>query len=125
MHIEGGERIRDIRIEWVAAADNPPAEATASEVALFAALPSPDHVLVIRVDRFGDYSPYRLRLQRSALDPTPPQGFDPRLSEVEFSFKVECPSDFDCRPVTVCPEDVARRRRRSTISPRTTRASAA
>lgn len=107
VRIEGGERTRDLRIEWVAAADSPPAEATASEVALFAALASPDRVLGVRVDRYGDYSPYRLRLVRSPLDDTPPQGFDPRLSEVEFSFKVECPSEFDCRPVTICPEEVA------------------
>ena len=26
--------------------------------------------------------------------------FDPRLAEVDFSFKVDCPSDFDCRPRT-------------------------
>jgi hypothetical protein len=107
VHIEGGERTHDLRIEWVAAADSPPPEATPSEVALFAALVAPDHVLVVRVDRYGDYSPYRLRLQRSPLDETPPVNFDPRLSEVEFSFKVECPSEFDCRPVTICPEDVA------------------
>jgi hypothetical protein len=103
VRIEGGERERDIRVEWVAAASAPPPEATVAEQALFAALPEPDHVLVVRVDRYGDYSPYLLRLVRSALDATPPQGFDPRLSEIAFSFKVECPSDFDCKPVTVCP----------------------
>ena len=106
--IEGGERERGIRIEWAAAGSAPPAEASAAEQALFAALPEPDHVLVVRVDRYGDFSPYRLRLVRSALDLTPPQGFDPRLSEVEFSFKVECPSEFDCRPVTVCADEPAR-----------------
>lgn len=105
VRIEGGERERGIRIEWAAAASAPPAEATPAEQTLLAALPEPDRVLVVRVDRYGDYSPYVLRLIRSALDTTPPPGFDPRLSEVEFSFKVECPSDFDCRPVTICPEE--------------------
>jgi len=33
----------------------------------------------------------------------PPAGFDPKLSSIEFSFKVECPSDFDCAPIAVCP----------------------
>ena len=26
-------------------------------------------------------------------------GFDPQLAEVEFSFKVECPPFFDCKPI--------------------------
>jgi hypothetical protein len=105
VRIEGGERERDIRVEWVAAASAPPPAATVAEQALFAALPEPDHVLVVRVDRYGDYSPYVLRLVRSATTPTPPQGFDPRLAEIAFSFKVECPSDFDCKPVAACPAE--------------------
>jgi hypothetical protein len=105
VRIEGGERERDIRVEWVGPASGPLPQANAAEQALFAALPGPDHVLVVRVDRYGDYSSYVLRLVRSAQDATPLQGFDPRLCEVEFSFKVECPSDFDCRPVTTCPQE--------------------
>ena len=34
------------------------------------------------------------RRRRAAT--SPPAGFDPLLTAVEFSFKVECPSDFDC-----------------------------
>jgi Baseplate J-like protein len=101
--ISGGERVRDILVEWVAPANAPPPQASPAERAYFAALPAPDHVLVIRTDKYGDFSTYLLSLRRSALDATPPQGFDPRLSEVGFSFKVECPSDFDCRPEVVCP----------------------
>jgi predicted phage baseplate assembly protein len=37
----------------------------------------------------------------------PPPSIDPRLACVEFSFKVNCPSDFDCKPERVCPEPVA------------------
>ncbi len=37
----------------------------------------------------------------------PLAGFDPRLSEVEFSFKVECASDFDCKPDAQCPPAAA------------------
>ena len=107
VRIEGGERVRDVGIEWVAAAATPPASVPAAEQALYAALPEPDHVLLVRVDRYGDHSTYTLRLVRSALDATPPQGFDPRLSDVAFSFKVECPSDFDCKQVVVCPDDPA------------------
>jgi len=105
VRIEGGERERNIRVEWVGTASGPIAEATAAEQAFFASLPTPNHVLVVRLDRYGDYSPYSLRLVRSALDATPPQGFDPRLAEIAFSFKVECPSDFDCAPVAACPQE--------------------
>jgi hypothetical protein len=107
VRIEGGERERDIRVEWVDAASGPLPEATPVEQAFFAALDGPDHVLVVRVDRYGDYSPYVLRLVGSPVNATPPQGFDPRLAEVEFSFKVECPSDFDCKPVVVCTPEPA------------------
>ena len=105
--IEGGERVRNIGIEWVAPASLPPLSATAAEKLLFAALPEPDHILLVRVDAYGDHSTYTLRLVRSPLDHTPPQGFDPRLSEVAFSFKVECPSDFDCKRTLVCPDEPA------------------
>jgi hypothetical protein len=44
-----------------------------------------------------------LRLVASAAGGRPPDGIDPALSEIEFSFKVDCPSDFDCRPVLDCP----------------------
>jgi hypothetical protein len=102
VRIEGGERERAIRVEWVDAASAPPAQAIPAEQALFGALADPDQVLVVRTDRYGDYSPYVLRLVRSALDAAPPQDFDPRLADVRFSFKVECPSDFDCKPVSHC-----------------------
>lgn len=102
VRIEGGERERDIRVQWVDAASAPPGQATPAEQAFFGALNEPERVLVVRTDRYGDYSPYVLRLVRSAIDPTPPQNFDPRLAQVQFSFKVECPSDFDCRPVADC-----------------------
>jgi hypothetical protein len=105
VRIEGGERVRAIEVEWVASAINPPAETTPAEQAFFAALPAPDHVLLVRTDHYGDFSTYLLRLVRSAIDDTPPQGFDPRLSDVSFSFKVDCPSEFDCRPLTICPEE--------------------
>ena len=66
VRIEGGERVRDIHVEWVGPASSPPPVASAAEQAYFAALPAPDHVLVIRTDRYGDYSPYLLSLVRSA-----------------------------------------------------------
>ena len=105
--IKGGERVHDIGIEWVAPASLPPLSTTAAEKQLFAALPEPDHILLVRVVAYGDHSTYTLRLVRSPLDHTPLQGFDPRLSAVSFSFKVECPGDFDCKQTLVCPDEPA------------------
>ncbi|HEV7786184.1 MAG TPA: putative baseplate assembly protein, partial [Thermoanaerobaculia bacterium] len=65
-----------------------------------------DHLLIVRTDSTGDFSPYRLRLVDAADPANPPANFDPRLSEVEFTFKVECPSDFDCKPNVQCPPKV-------------------
>jgi hypothetical protein len=105
LRIVGGERVRDIEIEWVAPASAPPSSTSAAEQAYFAALPQPAHVLLVRVKPYGDHSTYTLRLVRSPLDATHPANFDPRLSEIDFSFKVECPSDFDCQAIRSCPED--------------------
>jgi hypothetical protein len=62
--------------------------------------------VVLRASRSGDFSIYRLSLVTSALDATPPAGFDPLLAAVDFSFKVDCPTDFDCLPRHVCPPEV-------------------
>ena len=77
VEIRGGERIRDIEVDVLAV--------------------QPDAV-VLRATPAGDFSRYTLALARSGADPRPPAGFDPVLSEVSFSFKVDCPTDFDCRP---------------------------
>lgn len=106
VRIEGGERVRLIDVQWVAAASAPPADATAAEQAHFAALPEAANVLLVRTDRYGDFSTYTLRLVQSASALQPPAGFDPVLSDIAFSFKVECPSDFDCQATTVCPPEV-------------------
>ena len=91
--IVGGERIRGIRVLSVSIGAG-----------------SQANVLTVTVDRPGDYSTYTLLVVRDALHATaetgePPDGFDPVLSSIELSFKVECPSDFDCRPEHVCPPE--------------------
>jgi len=64
-----------------------------------------ENELTITVDKPGDFSMYTLRMSTSKDDPTPPRGFDPQLSEIKFSFKVECPDDFDCEQSEVCPPE--------------------
>ena len=106
VQLEGGERITPVKVVWAYRADRiPAAELTPQEQAFFAALPEADHVLVVRTDSTGDFSTYRLSLRRSPSILEPPENFDPRLSAVDFSFKVECPSEFDCRRDRLCPPD--------------------
>lgn len=57
----------------------------------------------LRCSAAGDTSAYRLDLVRSAQDRRAPHNFDPLLSGVEFSFKIDCPIDQDCRTPHVCP----------------------
>ena len=84
--ISGGERIRPI-------------------VVLNATIGTGDDadVLTVEVEQPGDFSLYTLSLVRGTNDPAPPDGIDPRLAWIEFSFKIECPSDFDCAPQRICP----------------------
>lgn len=102
LRITGGERIRHIRILWAAAADALPAAAEAGLVDTVDDLP---RTLVIRTDSAGDHAPYTLSIVANSGSNEPPAGFDPRLSSIEFSFKVECPSDYDCKPECPCPEE--------------------
>ena len=84
VRIEGGVRIRDIQVLDVDSINN---------------------VLIVPVDSPGDYSTYTLRLTRSQTDLNHPDGFDMQLSRIDFSFKVDCPSEFDCKQDIVCPPE--------------------
>lgn len=100
VRIEGGRRIRDIhamKVEIDSAHD-----------------PELDDCLRITLDKFGDFSTYRLCLvervpadEKKEAKPAwrPMSGLDPRYSCLEFSFKVDCPSDMDCKPAP-CPPEV-------------------
>lgn len=92
IRIEGGERIRDIKVEQVIPDDTTPPRAG-----------QPPNLLEVRVDRAGDFSTYTLRLVDAGGHPV--TDFDPLLSAVAFSFKVECPDDFDCRARVACPPE--------------------
>ena len=85
--IKGGERISDIRVTAVTPGDE-------------------GSILVIDVDRAGDFSIYTLCLLANGSDNEPPEDIDPALASVDFSFKVECPSDFDCLPQRDCPAEI-------------------
>lgn len=82
----GGERIRNILVDAVAVGTEA-------------------NILQVDVNKAGDFSIYTLSLVLNASDSTVPVGIDPRMASVDFSFKVECPSDFDCAPSRVCPPE--------------------
>jgi Baseplate J-like protein len=84
VEISGGVRITGIEVQTAAFAGD---------------------VLEVQVSQPGDFSTYTLRLV--GPDGGPLDGLDPQLAEVAFSFKVECPSDFDCRPQETCPPGTA------------------
>jgi len=116
--IEGGERLREIQLEWAARAQLVPAELAApGEAAVHACVQAMtvaerNQTLIVRCAAAGDFSTYRLRLQASATDASPPPDFDPRMSTIEFRFKVECNPEFDCKEPPVCtpapsrPQDI-------------------
>lgn len=84
LKIEGGVRIKNLRVQSVSADDD---------------------VLTVLTDRAGDFSTYTLRLVQGPNNDAPPSNFDPQLAAIEFSFKVDCPSEFDCAPEQDCPPE--------------------
>ncbi|MBX3010845.1 MAG: putative baseplate assembly protein [Caldilineaceae bacterium] len=108
LRIEGSERITALAVRWADWATNADTllaggQIIPTEHAFLAALPDAAQILVVRTAVVGDFSPYRLRLVHSPTQLQPPTGLDPILAEIEFSFKVECPSEFDCQVIPACP----------------------
>ena len=68
-------------------------------IEVVSAAPAAANQIVVKVNQVGDFSPYLLRLANA------PAAFDPQLSEIEFSFRIDCPSPFDCKPLDVCPPE--------------------
>jgi hypothetical protein len=93
--ITGGDRIQAIQVKSVfvnfpASPLSPTDENDSS------------HILIVQVSQAGDFSTYTLQLITSAKDLNPPSGYDPILSSIDFSFKVLCNSDFDCKTECNC-----------------------
>jgi hypothetical protein len=104
LRITGGERIPQVGISWCAPADQLPPEA---EPGLVDTVDDLTRTLVVRTESAGDFSTYILAIVAGAASDAVLAGFDPRLSSIAFSFKVECPSDFDCAAAPVCPPAAA------------------
>ncbi|MGH8432677.1 MAG: putative baseplate assembly protein, partial [Solimonas sp.] len=74
--ISGGDRIRDVKADGVSYDGN---------------------TVVVHLNTYGDYSTYRLQFAAATGSAFNAASLDPQLSSVDFSFKVECPSEFDCK----------------------------
>lgn len=81
--LEGGEVITDLKIVDADPHVDPN--------------PERDDYLLIRLDREGDRSRYTLRL----VDVT---GIDPHYAAADFSFRMDCASDLDCKSRCDCPQ---------------------
>jgi hypothetical protein len=102
--VEGGVRVA-VEVEWAARGDMVAGRLSAAEQARVAALPDPAAAFVVRASSSGDFSTYVVRLVRTLANPDePPPGFDALLSSTTFSFKVDCPSEFDCATDERCEE---------------------
>ncbi len=91
VRIEGGRRVRGIAVRALRIDHADDAEH--------------DDCLRIELDKFGDFSTYRLCLVRGADAETPGSplaGLDPRYACLDFSFKVDCPAEIDCRDGPAC-----------------------
>lgn len=93
VRIDGGRRIRDIRAIEV-------------KVHHFKHVEFDDYMEVV-VDKPGDFSTYTLRVveKNAAGDWQTHSDFDLRYDHVDFSFKVDCPSDLDCQQPVICPTE--------------------
>ncbi|WP_446745339.1 baseplate J/gp47 family protein [Silvibacterium acidisoli] len=61
-------------------------------------------VVTLWLNATGDFSTYTLSLVAGEGIIDPPDGFDPQLSSVTFSFKAGCPTPSDCRVENCCPQ---------------------
>jgi hypothetical protein len=93
----GGRRVRDIRVTGLRVVHTEPEEE--------------DDWMEVTLDKGGDFSTYTLEVvkldEHGRPSEAPPDHFDPRYARLPFSFKVDCPSDFDCAPTSACPPEVA------------------
>jgi hypothetical protein len=102
--IEGGDRTTGIVVTRVTFGLSSPPSGSPPLTSPPGANPK---VLVIEVSEAGDFSTYTLRMVSTPNSTSPPEGFDPILSAIDFSFKVACDTDFDCKQDRICPAEAA------------------
>jgi hypothetical protein len=84
--IDGGDRIRSVGVRSLAYDGD---------------------VVVVDLEAYGDYSVYTLTLRAATGSAFDPASLDPVMAQAQFSFKSDCPTDFDCeapaRPAAAPP----------------------
>lgn len=95
-HITGGESIRGVKVETV--------ESLSTYVLPAAPPEEAEQVLVIKLNKIGDFSPYSLQLIDAGNPSMTPESYDPVLAKVQFSFRSGCQGDLDCLDATECQE---------------------
>jgi hypothetical protein len=85
LKIEGGQRVTDIGIADIDPKVNP--------------YPDQDDYLEVKLDRYGDFSTYAVRLVGV-------ENIDPRYARAEFTFKIDCGATLDCAPDCACEPEV-------------------
>jgi hypothetical protein len=110
VHIDGGVRIKNIGVLW---AQTYPvtsgftiSQYESKQLQEMDISQQAGNVLVIRPTSDGDFSTYTLRLVNLSAPDSPPDNFDQILSHIDFSFKVDCPTAFDCMQQTICPPEI-------------------
>ncbi len=112
VEVTGGVRVPNPRVSWaigmpsldpttVTPPLSPAAQTWLSGVMAATEPEVQARTLVVFLEQPGDFSTYRLRLKGDDLGFH--DGFDVRSVELDFSFKVECPTAFDCKPREECP----------------------
>lgn len=75
-----------------------------SPVGVVSVAPASDPLQVtVELDRTGDFSTYTFALVAAEGSVEPPDGVDPQLSHIDFSFKAGCATPGDCLPDSCCP----------------------
>ncbi|MDH5178848.1 MAG: putative baseplate assembly protein [Gammaproteobacteria bacterium] len=87
IRIDGGTRIKNIKVKSLEAHPG-----------------GKKNILKVVLENVGDYSIYTLRIVSGIGVTTAPEWLDPILAVVEFSFKVGCTNEFDCKQDQECPE---------------------
>ena len=86
VRLRGGERVRSIVVTGVEQLAQDPAS-----------------IVTVHVSRPGDFATYTLALVQGPGSDAPPPDLDPMLAEIDFTFKIECPGDFDPLPALPLP----------------------
>ena len=79
------------------------ADAQVHPVNMVAATADSPRTITVDLDSAGDFSTYTFSLIANPSTADPPDGFDPQLSTIDFSFKAGCETAGDCAPDTCCP----------------------